>query len=263
MQGRTNAGGTGGFGLNLKIIGSEEMPSNPRENTIWIKTSVKITSYAIQSEAPESPTEGLLWLKNTTVLSATTGAEINVGKKNTLNIRLGDAKLYTGGKWTAVDGWVYSNGEWVRFAYNIIIIYRNGVTNTEFCGDLRSYVASSSAASVKKNATNIVTTATYRQDVNTSAFVYTANKINLTSFNTITVNEDWITSKNNGAAIIHISSKIENNGEATSNCVAVAKNTNQLDVSSLSGEYYICVGCKAYGNSGAKVVCTIKEITIQ
>lgn len=112
MQGRTNAGGTGGFGLNLKIVNGATMPSNPRENTVWVETTVAIKSYAIQISAPENPTEGMLFLKN----KEGVGVEVNIGKKNPLNVRLSAAQLYTGGKWTNLNAYIYMNGEWKRFA---------------------------------------------------------------------------------------------------------------------------------------------------
>ena len=134
MQGRTNAGGTGGFGLSLKIVNGATMPSNPRENTIWIKTSVKIASYAIQSEAPESPTEGLLWLKNTAAVAVSEGVDISIGKKDTLTLHLADAKLYTGGAWANVEGWVYAGGSWTQFAYERLYLFKYGIDNTELTG---------------------------------------------------------------------------------------------------------------------------------
>lgn len=112
MQGRTNAGGTGGFGLNLKIVNGTTMPSNPRENTVWVETTVAIKSYAIQISAPENPTEGMLFLKN----KEGVGVEVNIGKKNPLNVRLSAAQLYTGGKWTNLNAYIYMNGAWKRFA---------------------------------------------------------------------------------------------------------------------------------------------------
>lgn len=112
MQGRTNAGGTGGFGLNLKIVNGTTMPSNPRENTVWVETTVAIKSYAIQISAPENPTEGMLFLKN----KENVGVEVNIGKKNSLNVRLSAAQLYTGGKWTNLNAYIYMNGAWKRFA---------------------------------------------------------------------------------------------------------------------------------------------------
>ena len=112
MQGRTNAGGTGGFGLNLKIVNGTTMPSNPRENTVWVETAVAIKSYAIQISAPENPAEGMLFLKN----KEGVGVEVNIGKKNPLNVRLSAAQLYTGGKWTNLNAYIYMNGAWKRFA---------------------------------------------------------------------------------------------------------------------------------------------------
>ncbi len=256
MIGPTNARGGGG-GLNLKVVGGTTQPANPRENTIWVNTTTAITGYVLSPTQPETGTEGLVWIK-----TADTGVEINVGKKNAVLLHLADGKLYTGGAWTPMEGRVYVNSAWTQFAWDIIVLYKDGVEETELSGGLSTFVGSSSAASIKKNATNIVITATHRENNNTSAFVYPKNKIDFTNLSTVTVNSDWITSKNQGAALIYLASKIANNQDVIET-FAVAKNSNTLDVSKMSGEYYLCVGCKAYGNSGAKVVCTIKEMTLQ
>lgn len=250
-------GGGGGGGLNLKVVGGTTQPANPRENTVWINTTTAITGYALGPTPPENGTDGLVWLK-----TADTGVEINVGRKNAVLLHLADGKLYTGGAWTSMEGWVYVNSAWTQFAREIIVLYKNGVEETELSGGLSTFVGSSSVASVKKNATNIVTMASYRSSNNTSAFVYPKNKIDFTNLSTVTVNSDWITSRTEGAALIYLASKIANNQDVTET-FAVAKNANTLDVSKISGEYYLCVGCKSYGTSGAKVVCTIKEITLQ
>lgn len=128
MIGRTNAGGSGG-GLNLKVVGGTTQPANPRENTIWIKTTTAITGYVLSPTQPETGTEGLVWLK-----TANTGVEINVGRKNAVLLHLEDGKLYTGGSWANIEGWVYTGASWTQFAWNRLYLFKDGVDNTELTG---------------------------------------------------------------------------------------------------------------------------------
>lgn len=45
-------GGGGAAGLNFEIVGGTTQPSNPKENTIWINTAQKITSWDFAAEMP-------------------------------------------------------------------------------------------------------------------------------------------------------------------------------------------------------------------
>lgn len=101
----------GGAGINLKLVGGTTEPTNPVENTIWVKTNVPISGYVLSATDPGSVSEGLVWLKTTD-----TGTEINVGKKNAVLLRLANSKLYTGGIWKSFDGYAYVSGEWIHFS---------------------------------------------------------------------------------------------------------------------------------------------------
>lgn len=123
MQGRTNAGGTGGFGLNLKIVNGTTMPSNPRENTVWVNTTTRITSYAFSYTQPETVSEGLLWLK---ISNLDTGVEVDVGKKNAVKLNLTYGALYTNSEWKNVECFVFYNGEWTQFSFLRTYLYNAG-----------------------------------------------------------------------------------------------------------------------------------------
>lgn len=128
MIGPTNARGGGG-GLNLKVVGGTTKPANPRENTIWINTTTAITGYILSPTQPDTGTEGLVWLK-----TADAGVEINVGRKNAVLLHLADGKLYTGGVWANVEGWVYAGASWTQFAWQRLYLFKYGIDNTELTG---------------------------------------------------------------------------------------------------------------------------------
>lgn len=131
MQGRTNAGGTGGFGLNLKIVNGTTMPSNPRENTVWVNTTTRITSYAFSYTQPETVSEGLLWLK---ISNLDSGVEVDVGKKNSVKLNLTFAALYTGSAWKNVECFVFYKGEWKQFSFLRTYLYNAGDQCTALTG---------------------------------------------------------------------------------------------------------------------------------
>lgn len=120
MIGPTNARGGGG-GLNLKVVGGTTQPTNPRENTIWVKTTTAITGYVLSPTQPETGTEGLVWLK-----TADTGVEINVGRKNAVLLHLAMGTLYTGSAWKDVECFVFRNEVWTQFSFLRTYLYNAG-----------------------------------------------------------------------------------------------------------------------------------------
>lgn len=124
MIGPTNARGGGG-GLNLKVVGGTTQPTNPRENTIWVNTATAITGYVLSPTQPETGTEGLVWLK-----TADTGVEINVGKKNAVLLHLAMSKVYSGGGWVTVEGYVYKSSAWAQFGF--LALYKDGVFSCDY-----------------------------------------------------------------------------------------------------------------------------------
>lgn len=113
MIGRTNAGGSGG-GLNLKVVGGTTKPTNPRDNTIWINTSVAITDYVLSLTQPETGTEGLVWIK-----TADTGVEISVDRKGRVLLHLAAAKIYHEDSWQYVTAFLFA-GNWQQFSSYLV-----------------------------------------------------------------------------------------------------------------------------------------------
>lgn len=50
MIGRTNTGGSGGGGLNFRVIGGTSAPANPRENDIWVNSEHKVEGFIFSAE---------------------------------------------------------------------------------------------------------------------------------------------------------------------------------------------------------------------
>lgn len=123
MIGPTNA--RGGGGLNLKVVGGTTKPTNPRENTIWVNTSVAITGYVLSPTKPGTGTEGQVWLQ-----TANSGVEINVGKRNAVLLHITACNLYTGGSWQMVSASVYVSGAWTEIDTSIYLV-KDGVLIAE------------------------------------------------------------------------------------------------------------------------------------
>lgn len=131
--GRTNAGGGGGGGLNFKVVGGTTAPASPKENTIWVNTSVTIPSWAFSATEPGSPVEGMVWIS----LSTSSSAEFNALKKNAIQVYPGIAKQYVGGQWVVKDTQCYQGGEWKDVVSELHIV-EDGTLNPEYVFSLSS-----------------------------------------------------------------------------------------------------------------------------
>lgn len=97
MIGRTNAG-FGGGGGSFRVAVGLTAPSNPRENTVWVKSAQAGKQYVFAASEPGSPAEGLIWFRATAAGIITR------------------ADVYTAGAWVAADTYMYLGGSWVQIA---------------------------------------------------------------------------------------------------------------------------------------------------
>lgn len=241
MIGPTNARGGGG-GLNLKVVGGTTQPTNPRENTIWINTTTAITSYALSPTQPENGTEGLVWLK-----TADTGVEINVGKKNSIVLYLSTAKLYTGGKWVSINGFVYVNSAWNQFAKEGIMIFDR--TQQEYADINQNIIAVKDEQYIsRKDADPYIQMTMSGSSAITRGYQW-KNPVDVTDYNTMEV-VGYSTTAINQAGL---SPKLNDNRNeiviAASQTFGTERSTLKIDISSLTGNMYVGFSLKKGGGS--------------
>lgn len=109
--------GTGGGGSGVRVVIKAEAPTNPRENTVWVKSDTAGKKYVFAEVEPEAAEEGLLWL-------SVTGKGI-----------ITTARVYSGGKWVLVDAYMFISGQWVPIASSWNgTLYYNGNQYTDVTG---------------------------------------------------------------------------------------------------------------------------------
>lgn len=237
--------GFGGSGssseLNFEVVGGTIQPNNPEENTIWINTDVKITSYIFSVTEPESLIDGMVWIST----YSSSPADFNALKdNNSIKVYPVGAKQYVNREWVHVDAMTYQNGQWVEWFY---YLYNSG----DECSDQTSGWSRINGT-LTKNSDNFVLS-NVGASTSSYAAVYTNAMMDLTGYETLhavargyytsgagystfmVVSKTKVTNKNNVTAIIDIQ---ENLGEYV------------LNVSSLSGTYYI--GFMVAGSSSTK-----------
>lgn len=245
--GTGNLGG-GGTSLNFKVVGGLTQPANPQENTIWVKTDVKITSWEVSGDVPSYPAEGMVW-----IASGVSGhVEINVLKKNAIQIFPSYVKQYVGGIWAQLESLIYQGGEWIDL---IILFYDNGqfdesiprsekktpTTATIVYGDeditLSTVAGKPSEVYVVFGPVNLGATSKVILE-GTFAKKSTSSFTNVA---TIFVASSADSSYKDAAAIASFLSK--------GNLDAGHQYNVELDVSGMSGEYYVLAGVNTQGSA--------------
>lgn len=235
MIGRTNTGGGSGGGLTFTAVGGTTRPEKATLNMVWVNTDHEITDYVLSSAAPETPVNGMVWtrIENTakTKVSATVGEEWIV-------LYVLYTKQYISGAWTDKTAYMYTGGDWIMLESAIIHINNGGVVNTELTGGFYGQIydaglycpyttlaAGKSVTYTSKKKIDLTDVKTIKARVN-SAGTVSGTFFRLGIMNA-TYNGDSVT--NDG----HVALKWES-GPFNSE-----ERTVLLDVSTLTGEYYI------------------------
>lgn len=231
---------TGGAPLNFKVVGGTTQPSNPGENTIWVNTGTEVTGWVFAADQPESPSAGLVWIR--TGLSS--AIAFNALKKNAIQVYPICAKQYTSGAWTDVTAKSFQGGVWVDWA---TYLFRDGDQMTELTNGWTFKTESGSiTGSVSGNA--IVFTRNGTEGQRASAF--TGKTIDVTNFSKLcadVVIESFGEATDQGLTLGLTSTNTSYNPTfvASQKESSVVSKTIQLDISSVSGSYYVALYSRA------------------
>lgn len=240
LHGNGGSGGSGG-GMELTIIVDTVRPAKVTHNAIWVDSDVDATSYALTAAEPENPEAGALWI------SIGDGGKIKVVSPvgdNWITVYPISAKQFIDGEWVTKVAKSYQNGEWVDWT---VFAYNGGNTGWQSCtsavgGWYPGSVTFSDGAICLKNT-----------ETNSATGSATTEKYDLSSFKTIEfVIDSQSTGFNTGAAYVCVTTSNSfawNPGtsattlpsEAVSSKQFSSSGTVTLDVSSLSGEYYLAI----------------------
>ena len=236
------AGSGTGAGLNFKVVGGTSAPSSPKANTIWVNTNVAITVWRFQPYQLSTPAEGMIWIST----GNSSPAMFNALKKNVIIINPVSVKQYINGTWVDKTAKTYQNGEWVDW---IVYMYNKGNQYTALTGGWTSY---GDYARITFNSDHIHLT--IKDDSNEQwGMAHTVNKIDVTGINTLYFYIDERTSadiaESSNANSKYSTVGISNSPDVrTHGWVAYARIPSgtvdtwfEVDVSSYSGEYYVCI----------------------
>lgn len=232
--------GAGGNPLNFKVVGGTTEPSNPKENTIWVNTDTEITGWHFASKQPENMEDGTVWIYTYTASSV----EFNALKKNGLQVRPLSAKQYVSGVWVDVTAKIYQNGEWVEWWDGTLLDGENtydAFTGGWFRDTGMKYGSSPNSGQATFGSSGVRLVAVGLQ----SAIVRAKNPFDITSYKKLIVTVSELTAVGGKSVRVYVtkSSSGDPDGFTGAKIESISSNGDkELDVSSLTGDYYVVLG---------------------
>ena len=257
-------GGGGGASLNfdVKAYATEEalLAAVPKENTIGVITQTAITSWAFSATEPAEPVAGMVWIST----GNGSGVAFNALKKNAIQVYPLSAKQYVDGAWVDVTAMSYQGGEWVQFSDVVTYLFNKGDQCTALTG---GWVKSGppSDGGYSTGSVSIGDVITISCSNTQYAVARTKNKISLADFSTLTfvVDDCILPSKAYGYLLVCDTSSTNIWWADESIIKKSLSNGNTgtfvLDISALTGSYYVCFGVEADENEGRV---TVSEVYI-
>lgn len=246
-----------GASLNFKVVGGLTQPSDPAANTVWVNTNIKIPSWMLSPTAPAEVEEGAVWIR-----TGTAGRiSFNALKKNGITIFPSACYQYSGGAWVSRPADIYQGEKWQNLS---VYLYDNG---DEFADVTGSWVATAlkrasgsgaKAPTITKENGKLVMTG----NAQNGGVVHTANKIDLSGGAVLKFDGALSPSAATGFwATLGVWSEFgatyQDNLAAYHDAAAEETGEITVDISALSGEYY--VGVALYGSSRAEMTKVLAE----
>ena len=242
--------------LNFTIVNGTTQPENPVENTIWVNTTNTITKTEINSQEPESPIDGMLWLQScqSGLVDLTMGSGDNVAI-----VYIQDSYMYTNGAWQTVESKVYQDGEWKTY---VLRVYWYGDQNVDLTG---GWVTTSNLnATIEYQNSQIYIYARSSGSYSKTFSVKTSQPIDVTNYNTLKINQDWMPQKSGYADGTF--GLFTNQSDDYEHAVASVRATEAyiVDISGITGSYYIGFAghTSAYDASAQTIQVYIKEVVL-
>ena len=94
--------------LNFNIVGGIDTPNSPKENTIWVNTSIVFNDWCVSLDEPSNLNDGDIWIHT----SSKHGVSINMLSKNAIMCNIAKASQYIDNQWVNVSMQVYHDGFW-------------------------------------------------------------------------------------------------------------------------------------------------------
>ena len=246
MIGRTNVSGSGsggGGGFELTVYGGTTRPEKASHNAIWINTDKEITSHILSATEPANPVEGMAWI--TIANSGSIKVASPVGG-DWITVYPISAKQYIGGAWVDKTAKSYQYGEWVNW---IVYLYNLGNQCTDITGGWNATGWSNDDSEITEKLAPFNSDHIKLYYDNSSGYVVylagTTNKIDLSGFSSLECTVERTSGAGMNVSVYSSKSGYYNRDYVASleidytKCTVGETYTFSLDISNLTGEYYV------------------------
>lgn len=238
--------GGGGSGIRFSVTAypsADSLPTSAKEGAIAVITSISIADYVFTDQEPTTKTTGTVWIN-----TSGGGVPYAIDKKGIVTLYPALCKIWDGSTWALCDAFLYKYGAWSQFAARTYVFFDNGDLCEELTGGWTKEGFSDGhgfgdSAVISNGQLRCTTSSTYR-----SAILGTVNPVDLTAIDTL--NFEIADCQHNGYAIVGVTKSPDTcdcnpvtpsdagvNAEPSQNGASIV----ELDVSMLSGKYYIYV----------------------
>ena len=250
--GRVNIGSGGGGGLNFKVIGGTSAPSSPKENTIWVNTSVAITGWVFSATAPTNPVSGMVWFAT----GNSSSVAFSATKKHGIWVYPAGCQQYVSGAWVTKTAKTYQSGAWKDWVF---WLYKDGVKEVEFTDNSTNTIGTTSLtwgdtavtfAGTGGDQTSWFSVWTNTPLVDVSAYTKLICKLSSLNCGNATWGTFNIGLVRSAQPVLAVAGGIENAvAEASDNSVDGTAKTITLDISNVTGEAAAVMGLRFQNNA--------------
>lgn len=242
-------GGSAGTALNVIFhTRANYLPVNVKEDTIAVICSEVGTTY-VQEDIPDG-TESDIWITPIDMVFT-----VNLAKKGTILISVGNVYQYTEGEWVYRDAYIFRDGKW-QYIWNKVI-YENGkiTENTEHLEML------SPATCTVTYGTSYIQCVTKSGSASEVYAVF--GPIDLTDITTLIASGTYPKAQS-GTTYAVLAVSTQSNTSFTDDMLILGDSSVkdtvkdnsagkafevQLDVSGLTGDYYVYIGTNTAGGA--------------
>lgn len=253
-------GGSGGLNFSVASYASESLlPATASENDIAIITDTSISSWTMSRTEPQG-TEGMVWIS----IGDSSQVAFNLLTENTIYVYPIRAYQYIDSTWVAKDAKSYQNQDgsfkWVDWI-NSYLFYEEGNQQESVTGGWTTsgwtyggaYMLNASIAE-----TYMQVIGAYDSGNTGASVVGTVNKINVDNLQYINANIQIVQS-----GVVNFGLCSSSNAQSlaiNSQTISTGTYTKSLDVSTLTGDYYITFSAAGSAASGGAPSAKITKV---
>lgn len=255
--------GNGGSGekdrLKLRVLYGMTAPANPKENDVWVQTDVAILGWEFSDKKHGAVT----WAMPTGFVyfdcayggayDSRDSTGLNFLNQNAIYTKLLGCIQYNGSVWSRKNAYIYhASTGWNQFSSTQYAIFNAGGA-TDYSGGWKAYAyKSQSSGSTPKAPTftlgSTIDISLYGQYAYNMGTVFSEAAIDLTKYSTLEIEiASTQTGGEDGGFSCGVCAAKQNNWTPVATATNVGAGTHSIDISSLSGSYYLSLSLGGVG----------------